>query len=153
MDEEETASADEAAGKRKKDADDNHVEPTTKRTKGENGDAVTTTTTMKLYVRGLPWRVVEDEVRDFFSGCGEIVNCELLLQADGRSSGTAVIEFGTAEAIAAALELDGQDFQGRWLKITEFFKCICSRNDFAFCQRLGLSMLLLLFLSLVPCRL
>ena len=40
---------------------------------------------------------------------------ELPLQSDGRSSGTAVIEFGDEDASAAALEMNGSDFGGRWL--------------------------------------
>ena len=42
----------------------------------------------KIYVRGLPWRATEDEVRDFFTSCGEMKEIELPLQDDGRSSGT-----------------------------------------------------------------
>ena len=42
----------------------------------------------KIYVRGLPWRATEDEVRDFFTSCGEMKEIELPLQDDGRSSCT-----------------------------------------------------------------
>ena len=39
---------------------------------------------------------------------------------DGRSSGTAIIEFTTSEAAAAAVEQNGADFNGRWLN-SEWF--------------------------------
>jgi nucleolin len=41
------------------------------------------------------------------------------LQDDGRSSGTAILEFETEEASAKAIALNGEDFQGRWLSIKE----------------------------------
>ena len=69
----------------------------------------------KVYVRGLPWRATHEEVKEFFGGCGKIKNVDLPLQADGRSSGTAVIEFESPEGSAAAMEQNGADFGGRWL--------------------------------------
>ncbi len=71
----------------------------------------------KVYVRGLPWKAEEHEVQEFFAACGPIKSCEMPLMDDGRSSGTAVIEFETNEGAAAAIELNGGDFQGRWLSI------------------------------------
>eukprot|EP00804_Cyclotella_cryptica_P022884 CCRYP_005095-RA/>CCRYP_005095-RA protein AED:0.12 eAED:0.12 QI:177/1/1/1/1/1/3/279/480 len=71
----------------------------------------------KVYVRGLPWKATEDEVRDFFAQCGEIASLELPMMDDGRSSGTAIIDFTTAEAAASAIEQNGADFNGRWLSI------------------------------------
>ena len=72
----------------------------------------------KIYVRGLPWRATEDEVREYFMVCGQgPVSVELPLQDDGRSSGTAIIDFGSDEDAAAAIELNGNDFHGRWLSI------------------------------------
>mmetsp|Transcript_7855 Transcript_7855/g.12282 ORF Transcript_7855/g.12282 Transcript_7855/m.12282 type:complete len:486 (-) Transcript_7855:78-1535(-) len=87
------------------------MEPPTKKV-AIDGDANT-----KIYIRGLPWRATEDELRDFFQTCGTIVSCELPLQDDGRSSGTAVLEFESAESAAKGIELNGEDFQGRWLSI------------------------------------
>ena len=47
----------------------------------------------KIYIRGLPWRATEEEVRDFFASCGEMKSVELPLQDDGRSSGTGEVKF------------------------------------------------------------
>ena len=72
----------------------------------------------KIYVRGLPWRATQDQVDSFFQQCGKgPKSTELPLQDDGRSSGTAIIEFHNADDAAAALELNGSDFEGRWLSI------------------------------------
>lgn len=54
----------------------------------------------------------------YFQSCGSgPKSVDLPLQDDGRSSGTAIIEFGDADSAAAALELNGADFGGRWLSI------------------------------------
>lgn len=70
-----------------------------------------------MFVRGLPWRADEYQVREYFAQCGEIISCDLPLQHDGRSSGTAIIEFSTKEACEACVALNGEDFDGRWLSI------------------------------------
>jgi nucleolin len=100
---------DESTNKRKAD-DDVHV-PSAKRAAGE-GEGT------KIYVRGLPWRASEEEVREFFVACGKgPVSIELPLMDDGRSSGSAIIDFSSTDDAAAAIELNGNDFQGRWLSI------------------------------------
>merc|ERR1712226_385844 len=72
---------------------------------------------LRMYIRGLPWRATEDEVREYFSTCGEITSIEMPIMDDGRSSGTAIIDFKTKEACESCLELNGSDFNGRWLNI------------------------------------
>ena len=42
----------------------------------------------KVYVRGLPWRATEEDIRDYFALCGGIMGVEMPLMDDGRSSGT-----------------------------------------------------------------
>lgn len=71
----------------------------------------------KVYIRGLPWRAQDYEIRSFFETCGTIVSIEMPLQDDGRSSGTAIVEFSNTAESAAAIALNGEDFQGRWLSI------------------------------------
>jgi len=45
---------------------------------------------LRIYIRGLPWRATEDEVREYFSTCGEITSIEMPIMDDGRSSGTGI---------------------------------------------------------------
>jgi nucleolin len=75
----------------------------------------------KIYVKGLPWKASEAEVKDFFKGCGKIVSAELPVDDSGRSSGTAFVVFSKRSELDAALELDGQMWPNteRWLKIQE----------------------------------
>jgi RNA recognition motif-containing protein len=53
-------------------------------------------------------------VEDFFKACGNgTKSVELPLQDDGRSLGTAIVEFPDADSAAAAIALNGADFEGR----------------------------------------
>lgn len=76
----------------------------------------------KIYLRGLPWDTADDDVKDFFKACGKIVTVEQPKNPDGRSSGTAYVTFDSAAAAAKAIELDGQELGGRWLKIMMSFE-------------------------------
>jgi nucleolin len=87
--------------------------PPTKRAAVEGSEEDNT----KVYVRGLPWRAQDYEIKEFFASCGTITSLELPLQDDGRSSGTAIVEFSNTNESAAAIALNGEDFQGRWLSI------------------------------------
>jgi len=71
----------------------------------------------KLYIRGLPWLVSEDEIRDFFKESGEMVRCEQPLTDDGRASGTAFLTFATVEGATEGLKLDQATFGERWLSV------------------------------------
>ena len=108
----------ETSKKRKEGTDDSAEtsEPPKKKqavSSESNDDGMT-----KVYIRGLPWRAADDQVREFFQSCGSgPKTVELPLQDDGRSSGTAIVDFHDAASAAAALELNGNDFEGRWLSI------------------------------------
>ncbi|CAN0096669.1 unnamed protein product, partial [Ectocarpus sp. 8 AP-2014] len=86
---------------------------TNKQAKSENS---------KIYLRGLPWDTPDDDVKDFFKACGKIVTVEQPKNPDGRSSGTAYVTFDSAAGAAKAIELDGQELGGRWLKIMMSFE-------------------------------
>jgi nucleolin len=70
-----------------------------------------------VYVRGLPWKATEEEIREFFKDCGDIAKLEMPLDDQGRSSGTAIIEFDSSDAAAKALDLDQATFGERWLSV------------------------------------
>lgn len=76
----------------------------------------------KIYLRGLPWDTPDDDVKDFFKACGKIVSVEQPKNPDGRSSGTAYVVFDSAAAAGKAVEMDGQELGGRWLKIMMSFE-------------------------------
>jgi RNA recognition motif-containing protein len=70
----------------------------------------------KLYVGNLPYSATEDSIRDLFSQYGTVHSVRLITDRDtGSPRGFGFVEMeGAQQAIAA---LDGQDFQGRTLKV------------------------------------
>ena len=74
----------------------------------------------RLYVGNLPFSATEDAVRDLFSQYGQVVSVTLLTDRDtGRPRGFGFVEMDDASAQAAISGLDGQDFDGRALKVNE----------------------------------
>ena len=70
----------------------------------------------KLYVGNLPFSITEDQIRDLFSRYGEIHSVNIISDRQtGRPRGFGFVEMDNAqEAIDA---LDGQEFEGRSLKV------------------------------------
>ena len=69
----------------------------------------------KLYVGNLKYSVSNDELREMFSNYGDVVNVNVI---EGKGFG--FIEMGNAEQAEKAMEaLNGQDFQGRAIKVNE----------------------------------
>jgi len=107
-----TAESEVPVSKKRKVEEKQASEKSTKKVAVED-----TSVNKTMYIRGLPWKASEDEVKDFFASCGEIEHIELPLQDDGRSSGTAVITFADIDACEACLKMNGQDFNGRWINV------------------------------------
>jgi RNA recognition motif-containing protein len=75
---------------------------------------------MKIYVGNLGFNTTEDEVRDLLEGYGTITSVAWMTDRDtGRFRGFAFVEMGDPEGAAAISALDGQDFQGRALRVNE----------------------------------
>ncbi|KAG7358722.1 RNA-binding protein [Nitzschia inconspicua] len=86
---------------------------------GENGkQAKKEKQPLTIRIFGLSYACTEDDVRQFFEECG-IINKILFpkFEDSGRSKGYCGIWFASPKAVAKALELDGTEFQGRWLRI------------------------------------
>jgi RNA recognition motif-containing protein len=74
----------------------------------------------KLYVGNLPWSATEDDIRELFSGIGEVQSANLILDRETRRSrGFAFVEMSQSDAEKAISQLNGKDFQGRDLRINE----------------------------------
>lgn len=73
---------------------------------------------LAVRVFGLLYACTEDDVREFFKDCGIITKILFpTFEDSGRSKGYCGIWFASPKAVAKALELDGAEFQGRWLRI------------------------------------
>jgi RNA recognition motif-containing protein len=72
----------------------------------------------KLYIGNFPYSVNESQIRDMFSGYGDISELNLIMDRDtGRPKGFGFITFATQAAAEKALELNGRDVGGRALKV------------------------------------
>jgi RNA recognition motif-containing protein len=76
---------------------------------------------MKLFVGNLPFSATEIEIRDMFTRFGNVTDFYLPLDRDsGRPRGFAFVTFDSRESGETAIkELDGSDFGGRALRISE----------------------------------
>jgi cold-inducible RNA-binding protein len=76
---------------------------------------------MKMYVGNIPFQASEDDLRALFGEHGEVA--EVFIPTDresGRPRGFAFVTMDSKSAMVNAIKaLDGQDFQGRNLKVNE----------------------------------
>ncbi|TNF29222.1 MAG: RNA-binding protein, partial [Deltaproteobacteria bacterium] len=75
----------------------------------------------KLYIGNLSFNVSEDQLTDHFSAFGNVTSCKIITDRDtGRSKGFAFVEMSTGEEASEAIsQLDGQEFEGRNLRVNE----------------------------------
>ena len=75
----------------------------------------------KLYVGNLPYTTTEADLQAHFEQSGEVLSVKIINDRDtGRSKGYGFIEMIDEEAADAAIEAnDGQDFNGRELKVNK----------------------------------
>jgi RNA recognition motif-containing protein len=74
----------------------------------------------KLYVGNLPFTATEEGVRALFAAHGSVEKVSLISDRDtGRPRGFGFVEMSNADASRAMQELNGKDFEGRTLKISE----------------------------------
>lgn len=75
----------------------------------------------RLFVGNLPFTATEAELREFFSAVGNCGSVSLLTdRMTGRPRGFGFVEMSTQEEAQRAIsELDGRDFQGRRINVSE----------------------------------
>jgi RNA recognition motif-containing protein len=85
-----------------------------------NDDATAGKTRQPISIRifGLNYDTTEADIRAYLEHCGPIVEITFPTFDDsGRSKGYCGVFFQSPKAVAKAVELDGQELQGRWLRI------------------------------------
>jgi hypothetical protein len=88
-------------------------EPTNKKNNNKNPKQP-----LSVRVFGLNYDTTEQDVRGFFQHCGPIVEVTFpLFEDSGRSKGYCCVLFQSPKAVDKAIELDGQELFGRWLRI------------------------------------
>jgi RNA recognition motif-containing protein len=74
----------------------------------------------KLYVGNLPFTATDESVRTLFSPHGTVEKVSLITDRDtGRPRGFGFVEMSNADASRAMQALNGTDFEGRALKVSE----------------------------------
>ena len=75
----------------------------------------------KLFIGGLSWGIDSDSLRDAFSRFGAIEDARVITDREtGRSRGFGFVTFEEAAAATDAIsEMDGQELDGRNIKVTE----------------------------------
>lgn len=74
----------------------------------------------KLFVGNLPFTATEDSVRALFTPHGTVDSLALINDRDtGRPRGFGFIEMPSADATRAMQALNGTNFEGRDLKVSE----------------------------------
>ncbi len=73
----------------------------------------------KLFVGGLPFATSSDRLREVFAQAGGVESATVVMEQDtGRSRGFGFVEMASAEeADAAVKKFNGQDMDGRTLKV------------------------------------
>jgi len=74
---------------------------------------------MRLHVANLSPKITEEHLKQAFSRYGQVFSVELKwFRSAGRVSGTAIIEMGIIDGMAAAKDLNHKAFRSRRLYIT-----------------------------------
>lgn len=75
----------------------------------------------RLFVGSLPYKLTEDEMKDFFAQVGEVVSVRIITDRDtGRSKGFGFVEMSDdASGDKAIAELNGKELVGRPITISE----------------------------------
>jgi RNA recognition motif-containing protein len=74
----------------------------------------------KLYVGNLSWGTTDADLTEMFTQYGDVTSARVITDREtGRSRGFGFVELDDAGAEKAMKELDGQEFQGRNLRVNE----------------------------------
>jgi len=73
----------------------------------------------RLFVGNLPFQITEQDLIEFFSGVGVVLNAQVVFdKATGRSRGFGFVEYSNSEEAQKAVEeYNGKDLEGRPLTV------------------------------------
>lgn len=72
-----------------------------------------------IYVGNIPWSTTEDQLKEIFSGQGQVLNARIITErATGRSKGYGFVEVPEEDA-EKMIEMNGTEMDGRKLVVNE----------------------------------
>ena len=76
---------------------------------------------MDIYVGNLAYQTTDDDLRTLFSAHGEVSSARVVMdRVSGQSKGFGFVEMPDRDAAQKAIDaINGQDFQGRALRVNE----------------------------------
>ncbi|MEM8834476.1 MAG: RNA-binding protein, partial [Planctomycetota bacterium] len=75
---------------------------------------------MRIYVGNLPYSTTDQDLHELFAAHGNVISASVLMDREtGRSRGFGFVEMDDNEGREAIEALDGQDVDGRPLKVNE----------------------------------
>jgi len=74
----------------------------------------------KLFVGNLSWGITDDQLNEYFSQAGNVVEAKVIFdRMSGRSKGFGFVTFETDEEAQKAIEMfDGKEFDGREINVS-----------------------------------
>lgn len=82
---------------------------------GQGGQREASGTT--VFIGGLSYQSTQDSVQSLFGSCGNIVAVRVATDPEGNPRGFAHVEFDSEEAVKKALEMTGQELDGRRIRV------------------------------------
>ncbi|GLT97738.1 hypothetical protein SLE2022_152870 [Rubroshorea leprosula] len=77
------------------------------------------TSSTKLFIGGLSYGTDDQSLRDAFSNFGDVIDARVISDRDtGRSRGFGFVSFANADAASSALSMDGQELNGRNIRVS-----------------------------------
>ena len=70
-----------------------------------------------IFVGNISYKCTENDLKKFFKDCGKVLDVRLAKKPDGKLKGFAHVDFENKEAVDKAVEKNGQELQGRALKV------------------------------------
>ena len=75
---------------------------------------------MKIYVGNLSWGTSSSDLEDLFAKIGTVESAQVVADRDsGRSRGFGFVEMAQQDGVRAVAELNGQEVDGRALRVNE----------------------------------
>lgn len=73
----------------------------------------------KIFIGGIAWTVTDEELEAKFLKFGNILQCKIVKDKNGRSQGYGFITYQDERDAQTAKEWDGQEVFGRILKVSD----------------------------------